>query len=164
MPQNFTSIDDLIDQQVISAGNWGSSSQDDAMMPKKTSKIPSESFSHSKEAEPGRTQIQESSPIHEAIEKQEVEPDVAPFIEVKPQNITVEPDLKKHGLQPIEKTKYKDFQNVVLPLSDEKIEKGLHEPVTSSLRWLATFATYLLHQSHLKLKVIHGKVVRVFQK
>lgn len=133
-------------------------------------KTVSEPVSLPKEAEPIRSHEQLSPddvdmlPMHEAVEKQDVEPDLKPFINVKPQNIKIEPDLQKHGLQPIEKLKYKDFQNVVLPLSDENIEKGLHEPITSSLRWLATFATYLLNQSHIKLKVIHGKVVRILNK
>ena len=50
------------------------------------------------------------------------------------------------------------------PLSDEKIVTGLHAPVTSSLRWLATLAEYLLKMMHVQLKVVSGRVIRVFRR
>jgi hypothetical protein len=158
MAQNYTSIDDLIKLLDQAAPSISAPST-----------APSQPISLPKEAGPARSTPEyhlsgDTLPLQEAVEKQEVEPDVQPFVQVKPQNIKIEPDLKKHGLQPIEKLKYKDVQNVVLPISDEVIEKGLHQPLTSSLRWLATFALYLLNQSHLKLKVVHGKVVRVLVK
>ena len=48
-----------------------------------------------------------------------------------------------------------------LPLSDEKIMKGLSQPISSSLRWLSELMRYLLKQAHYSLKVVGGHVKRV---
>ena len=93
----------------------------------------------------------------------EVEKEVAPLISVRQESIRLPPDLKKIGAQSVPSIKTATYQTINLPLSDEKIISGLHAPVTSSLRWLATLAIYLLKIAHLQLKVIHGKVVRVFK-
>lgn len=96
-------------------------------------------------------------------EKTEYEIKEQPHITIRPESIKLPSDLKKIGLQPTPPLKTSVFNTVKLPISDEKIVTGLHKPVTSSLRWLATLAVYLLKMSHLQLKVIHGKVVRVFK-
>lgn len=111
----------------------------------------------------------ESEPIPSRPEKYEVkevvehqpEEEVKPFMQSRAETIEIPPDLKKMGLQPTTTTQFPSYQNIKLPLSDDKIIAGLHQPITSSIRWLATLAIYLLKQVHLVLKVIHGKVVRV---
>ncbi|MEO6508803.1 MAG: hypothetical protein ABIO02_02525 [Patescibacteria group bacterium] len=172
MAQNFTPIDTLIKQRGIDLSIDAtpimlSSPLPPAIVsntePKKIAHPAAPQISGSKEGAPAAPKT-EILPVQEAVEKQEVEPEVQPFVAVKPQNISVPPELKKLGLKPIEKVRYKDFQNIYVPISDDLIVKGLKEPRTSGLRWLAEIAKYLLWQSHLKIMVVHGKVVRVLQK
>lgn len=138
MAKNFTSIHDLI---------------------KKHRTTPSaSSVSHSKEVEPAA----DFSQIKEVVEH-EPEEEVEKFVTPRAETIKLPPELKKLGLQPATTTKFPTYQNIKLPLSDEKVIVGSHAPITSSLRWLATFAMYLLAQAHLGLKVVHGKVVRVLR-
>ena len=159
MNQNFTPIDDIIQKYQSSQQQGVSSIPVDSTYKLKQP----EQVSHSKEfAPPGKSL--EILPTQETITVPEVGVDLEQFVEVKQETIKIDPELKKMGLQPMEKTKFKEFQNIKLPLSDDKIAKGLHEPITSSIRWLATFALFLLQQSHLTLKVVHGKAVRVFKK
>ncbi len=99
-------------------------------------------------------------------EKVELEPakEVKSYLKVRKETIKLPPDLKKIGVQAVSTPQFSQSQSIKLPLSDEKIIAGLHAPVTSSLRWLATLALYLLQMAHLQLKVVHGKIVRVFRK
>lgn len=111
-----------------------------------------------KEAEP----IGEKFEIKEVVEHR-VEDEVQPFISPRKETIEIPPDLKKMGLQSTSSSQFNSYQNIQLPIADEKVVVGLSAPVTSSIRWLATLAVYLLSRAHLGLKVIHGKVVRVLK-
>ena len=136
--KNYTPIDDLIKK-------WPQS--DIISLP-------------SKEAEPiPKKEIE----FKEAKEK-EIEEEIRPHVVKRQEIINLPPDLKNLGLKPISTTQFPQYQTVKLPISDEKIITGLSAPVSSSLRWLATLALYLLQQAHLSLKVIHGRVVRVLKK
>ena len=135
MFQNYTSVDDLI---------------------KKNKIIPS---GKSKESEP-LPSSSEKFEIKEVVAHQPEE-EVRRYVQVKAETIKLPPDLKKLGLQSSSSSPFSTYQNVKLPISDDKIVIGLHAPITNSIRWLATFALYLLQQAHLTLKVIHGKVARV---
>jgi len=114
----------------------------------------------SKEAEPI---LKKEIEFKEAKEK-EVEEEVRPHVVKREETIKLPPDIEKLGLKPIPTTQFPQYQTVKLPISDEKIITGLSAPVSSSLRWLATLALYLLQQAHLSLKVIHGRVVRVLRR
>lgn len=116
---------------------------------------------YSKESAPIVTK-QESNPeeIQEVVEHKPEE-EVLTYVTPRAETIDLPPDLKHFGLQPATTTQFPSYQNIKLPISDEKITVGLHAPITSSLRWLATLAVYLLQQAHLGLKTIHGKVIRV---
>ncbi len=138
---NFTSIDDLI---LKYQGNKN---------------IKEESVSLPKEAEPVS---QEKFEIKEVVEH-DVEEEVRPYVSPRKDTIELPPDLKKLGLQPVNTTKFPSYQNIKLPISDEKIIVGLKAPVTSSLRWLATLGVYLLAKAHLALKVVGGRVIRVLK-
>ena len=137
MVKNFTAIDDLV----------------------KKNKIGDEAISLSKEAEPIGA---EKFEIKEMVEHK-AEEEVRPYISPRQDTIELPPDLKKMGLQPTSTTQFSSYQNIKLPISDEKVLVGLHAPVTSSIRWLATLAVYLLARVHLGLKVVHGKVIRVLR-
>ncbi len=101
---------------------------------------------------------------HEPIEQQELDEDVKQYVDVRKVKPEIPPELKKIGLKEANPDLFKDVGNVKLPLSDDKIAQGLQAPLTSSLRWLATFALYLLQQSHMTLKTVHGKVIRMVKK
>lgn len=99
----------------------------------------------------------------EAVREHELKKEVFPSIQKRAETIILPPDLKKLGLQTSTTSRF-NYQNIKLPISDDKIITGLHAPITSSLRWLATLALYILHLAHLKLKIVHGHVVRVLNK
>ena len=141
--KNYTSIDDLVKK----------------LKPRLTPSTQEFVRGTTKESEPIPTR-KEKYEIKEAVEHQ-IEEEVKPFIQPRAETIKLPPDLKKMGLQPSTTTQFPSYQNIKLPLSDDKIIAGLHQPITSSFRWLATLAEYILKQAHLILKVIHGKVIRV---
>lgn len=117
------------------------------------------SISHTKEAEPFLTSLE---PVHiqELIEHENLDEEVQDHVVVSKNNVEVSEELTKVGVRPITTVQFPTEKTIPLPLSDEKIIKGLHQPITSSARWLATLALYILKQAHLSLRIIHGKVVR----
>jgi hypothetical protein len=115
-----------------------------------------------KEAEPNIAPA-ENSPLQEVVEQQ-VEKEVMPYISPRQETIELPPDVKKLGAQSVGTPQFSSYQNVKLPISDDKVIKGMHAPITSSFRWLATLAVYILKLAHVQLKIVHGKVVRVFKK
>ncbi len=114
----------------------------------------------SKEAEPILSKRSEVSHLDEAVEH-EVPEEVKPFLNVRRESIKLPPDLETLGIQSSQTPAIPAYQKVILPLPDEKIISGLHAPITSSLRWLATLAMYMLLQAHLTLRIVGGKAVRV---
>ncbi len=125
-------------------------------------KTPSGTIGISKESQPISAKQEISAEIQEAVEYKP-ENEVSTYVMPRAETIDLPPDLKHFGLQPAATMQFPSYQNIKLPLSDEKIIVGLHAPITSSIHWLATLAIYLLHQAHLGLKTIHGKVVRVIR-
>ena len=114
-----------------------------------------------KEREP-LTLSMETPYLQEVVEHQ-AEKEVRPYISPRRETIELPPDVKKLGVQSTASAQFSTYQNVKLPISDDKIMAGLHAPITSSIRWLATLAIYVLRHAHLGLKVIHGKIVRVIR-
>lgn len=141
MVDNYTAIDDLVQKY-------------------KSSQIKADSVSASKESEPINL---ENVEIKEVVEF-ETEEDINPFVSPRRETIELPPDLKKLGLQTTSNSQFSSYQNIRLPLSDDKVVVGLKEPVTSSKRWLATLAEYILAKANLSLKVVKGKVIRVLRK
>jgi len=109
MAKNFTSIHDLIKKHRTNTSV--------------------SSISHSKEAEPAV----DFGQIKEVVEH-EPETEVEQFVTPRAETIKLPPELKKLGLQEVSTTKFPSYQNVKLPLSDEKVIVGSHAPITSSLR------------------------------
>ncbi len=137
--QNFTNIENLVEKR------------------KEESLV-----SRPKEVEPMAPK--ETKIGYQEVAEHEPEKEVFPFVKRRAESIKLPEDLKQAGLQTTETTQYPTYQDVKTPLSDEKVEAGLHAPITSSLRWLATLAEYILKMAHLQLKVVHGHVVRVLRK
>ncbi|MDP4011966.1 MAG: hypothetical protein Q8P72_07150 [Candidatus Roizmanbacteria bacterium] len=126
-----------------------------------------QSVTISKEGEPIEIAIEKKEP--QEIEFIDTEPEiedkeVEKFVEVVHDDFEIHPDLKKAGLQSVDHASLDSKHKVQLPISDEKVIEGLHKPVTSSLRWLAEVAMFMLKQAHLTLKQVHGKVIRVLQR
>ncbi len=145
---NYTPIDDLVEKH-----KKGTSS---------------ESITISKEGEPisltSESLRQSEVILDEAAPKVENEKNVERYIQDVSDNIELDPQLKKAGLQVVDNSKLSPFHKVQLPIPDEKIIEGLDKPYTSSWRWLSELAVYILSQAHISLKKIHGKVVRVLKK
>jgi hypothetical protein len=133
MAKNFTDINDLLEEN--------------------------KNIGQSKEAEPI---VAEKFEIKEPAEDN-IEEEVRPFVSPRAETIELPPELKKLGLQAVPHSKFPSYKNIKLPLTDEKIIVGKKAPVTSSIRWLAEFAIFILAQAHLGLKVIHGRVIRVLK-
>ena len=134
--KNFTAIDELIKHK----------DENRIGVPKEMEPIAAEKFE-----------------IKEPIEDKPEE-EVRPFVSPRAETIELPPDLKKLGLQAVSNSSFPSYKNIKLPISDEKIIVGQKAPITSSLRWLATFALYILAQAHLGLKVIRGHVIRVLKR
>lgn len=138
MNQNFTSIDHLLEPQLqVAAGFAG----------------------------PEKIEIAVSTPkeeykIHEVVEHTGPK-EVKGYIEARPETVRIPKELKKIGVVSVVNPIFKNYKPVVLPLSDQSIEQGLHAPITSSFRWLAELCLYILKQAHLTLKKVHGRLVRV---
>jgi hypothetical protein len=87
--------------------------------------------------------------------------EIKEHVSAKDESIEIPQELKNIGVQAVSQPKFPTYQDMVLPLSDEKVFTGLKAPISSSLRWLSEFCAYMLRHTHLYLKQIHGKVIRV---
>ncbi len=139
MAPNFTPIDDLIRQI------------------KKTSYMPPPT----KEIEPPvHPEKQEQKDTRFVVEHKELGEEVKPYIQPHEETVEVPPDLQQMGVQTTPTTHFQTEQVQTL-IPDEEIIEGLHQPVTSSFRWLAELALYILKHAHIVLKKVHGKIMRV---
>ena len=119
-----------------------------------------------KEGEPIDISVEKIKPPEvEFIETEPVieDKEVKKFIEVKRDEPQIHPELKKAGLLSVDTSSLDPKHKIQLPISDEKVIEGLQKPVTTSFRWLAEIALFMLKHAHLTLKKVHGKVVRVLQ-
>lgn len=122
------------------------------------------STSISKEQEGAKLVIPEvvSDIAHEVELPKEVE---KAGVEIIKDTIELPPDIKKLGVTasgpttPVAVSML--LPQVALPISDPQIVAGLHAQIISSLRWLAIWCVKRLKTAHIKLKEIHGKVIRV---
>lgn len=113
-----------------------------------------------KEVEPLPHPEQEQKDTRIVVEHKELDEEVKPHIQVHEEIIELPPDLQQMGVQAIP-TAHFQTQQVHTPISDEDIIEGLHQPVSSSFRWLAELALYILKHANITLKTIHGKIMRV---
>lgn len=111
--------------------------------------------------------LKEREPLAKRFEVQEIQiageykpdPEVKKYLKKPEENIKIPNELKKIGVCATSGSqKYETI--ISLPISNNLILKGLHAPVSSSLRWLAEQAMYLLKKAHLTLKKVHGQVVK----
>lgn len=88
-------------------------------------------------------------------------PDLAAFIEPRPESVHLEKAVQVAGVQQSGNTAFPSQQSVKIPLSDNQVWDGLHAPIRSSVRWMAEFCLYLLKRAHQTLRSEKGKVERV---
>lgn len=126
------------------------------------------SYGSLKEGEPMRAdRVENTSHVESVASEQEPtveDSELEKYVEVASEEPTIHPDLKKAGLQSIDTTSLDPKQRIHLPISDDKVMDGLEQPISSSFRWLAEFALFMLKRAHITLKKLHGHVVRVIQK
>lgn len=116
-----------------------------------------------KEVEPVKPP--ETSPYEETISDMEIAPELEQIgVEAKNETINLPPDIKKMGVEAIGISQPVMTQTVVLPISDDKIVKGLHMQVLSSLYWLALWCVRQLKKARINLRKISGNVVREGEK
>jgi hypothetical protein len=101
--------------------------------------------------------------VQEIVEHQP-DADVQEYVEQTSSDVAIPADLKEIGVQSTHVVQYPHFNNIHVPLSDDKIIGGLKRPIDSAMRWLAEFCKYLLWKAHIRLKIAHGKAERVFEK
>ncbi|MBI4067014.1 hypothetical protein HY407_01420 [Candidatus Gottesmanbacteria bacterium] len=81
-----------------------------------------------------------------------------------PERVEIPPDLAKMGVSHAGSTvpaASVPTQTIVLPVSDDQVFMGLHQPIISALRWLAEWSLKHLKAAHYTLKKVHGKIMRV---
>lgn len=83
-----------------------------------------------------------------------------PYVKLTEETVTLPEELKKIGVKNTSDLKHPSYEEIKLPISDEKVVSGQRAPFTSSFRWLASLCIYILKKAHLTLKIIHGKVIR----
>jgi hypothetical protein len=116
---------------------------------------------HSKESEPRPQATPEPWTLHEVVEHEEIGEELQDHVEMV-KSPEIPPDIEAAGVQTVaDPVMFPAQKPLKLPISDDKIVSGLHAPVTSSWRWLATLMVLMLRQAHLSLKKVHGKIVRV---
>ncbi len=99
---------------------------------------------------------QEVTPVTEYTKKVDLEPEVEGWLEKLEKEDT---SLSKPVIDPSDKNKkvLKDTQEekgrfkVILPLTKEEVDRGLHHKVIDSVRWLAEWCVKMI-------KMFHGKV------
>jgi len=91
--------------------------------------------------------VQERTPMTEYTRKVDLEPEVEGWLEKleKEDSQLQQPvtDDKGQVILDDAQKKKKDFK-VVLPLSEDEVEKGLHHKLVDSIRWLAEWCTRMI--------------------
>lgn len=111
-----------------------------------------------KETEPVPT-IPREALTHEVVEPP-LSSETVSYVKPTEETITLPEELKKIGVENTSGLKHPSYEEIKLPISDEKVVSGQHAPLTSSFRWLASLCIYILKKAHLTLKIVHGKVIR----
>lgn len=118
----------------------------------------------SKEHELRKVKKRDSFKITETVEQESPE-GIKQFIQSRPEDVQIGSDLQKAGMEKTkEAPRYARKKTIEFPIADDMVEKGLHAPIASSLRWLAEWSAYILKKAHLVLKKVHGHVKRVIQR
>lgn len=142
MPQNFTSIEDLVREHMAMKYGAGSQSKEMDIPPSPHETHDMQEFSE-QETQNAKTHVTSKTD----------------------DTITLPPDLKSIGIETNNENELfqATLNKIKLPISDEKIMEDLQAPPSESKRWFATILLYILERAHMTLKKIGKKVVRVFK-
>lgn len=81
------------------------------------------------------------------------------------EEIELPPSVKQMGVTKIEtEVSLPQAATTAVPLADDQIVKSAGASVWASLTWLAQWCLRQLKKAHVKLKKMHGKIVRVVMK
>lgn len=81
------------------------------------------------------------------------------------EEIELPPSVKQMGVTKVEtEVNLPQVAPVSVPLADDQIVKSTGASVWASLTWLAQWCLRQLKKAHVKLKKVHGKIVRVVTK
>lgn len=104
---------------------------------------------------------QEVTPMTEYTRKVDLEPEVESWLEKleKEDSNLPKPVVDDKGQTVLDDTisKKKDKFKVVLPLTKEEVERGLHHKVVDSIRWLAEWCIKTIKMFHGKVAYKRGK-------
>jgi hypothetical protein len=112
----------------------------------------------SKEAEV----IPAGEPIYTEVNPDvEVPPGMGEFIQKTSETIDLPADVRKMGVTEVGPSAplVEPAVEVKLPISDVRVEQGLHAPVVSNFRWLAQWCLRQLQKAHLHLKKLTGGAI-----
>lgn len=108
---------------------------------------------------------QEASALEEVRKELELAPELKETgVEVQKEEIELPPPLPKMGVAQTGAEAPISIPTISLPLTDDKIVTGLGASIWASLRWLAEWCIRQLKKVRVKLKKVHGKIVRVVTK
>lgn len=108
---------------------------------------------------------QDELQLEEIRKELEVAPEVKETgVEVKSEEIELPEVVKQMGVVPSDASQPVASVATNLPLTDDKIVTGFGAPIISSLRWLVEWCIRQLKKVHIRLKKIHGQIVRVVTK
>lgn len=107
----------------------------------------------------------EEQALEEVRKELELAPEVKEAgVEVKKEEIELPPPLPKMGVSQTGAELPVSAPAISLPLTDDKITTGLGASIWASLCWLANWCIRQLKKAHVKLKKVHGQIVRVITK
>lgn len=67
-------------------------------------------------------------------------------VQLHPTSVPLPQPVQQLGVKQVGTTQQVPTQTIALPLSDDQIAKGLHQSITSSLRWLAEWCIRKMKQ------------------
>ena len=105
---------------------------------------------------------QDAVAMEEIRHELEVPPEVeSAGVETRSETINLPEVVEKMGVVATDINQPLPILSANLPIADDKIITGFGAPVVTSLRWLVEWCTRQLKKVHVRLKNIHGKIVRV---
>jgi hypothetical protein len=122
---------------------------------------PSGGSSGAKEIEAVRTIPVETPAVVEVGQEKPLAPEVAQSgVSIHPTTVQIPKTVAQLGVKTVGQAPQASVPKVSLPLTDDQIAQGLHQSITSSWRWLATWCVRRLKEVHVALRSAGGKVVR----
>jgi len=108
---------------------------------------------------------QEEVALEEVRKELEIAPEVKEAgVEVQKEEIELPPPLPRMGVTQTGAELPVSVPAAIPPLTDDKIVTGLGAPILASLRWLVEWCLKQLKKAHVKLKKVHGRIIRVVTK